>query len=144
MADLLAAASLMLALLAMLYGVWYDTIAKAIAVKDKMPSFYEDAGRQRDQVTEALRRRARPLAWATAGLVLILLPNVVGILASSAKGAWHEKLGAASRYDAVSAALVFVVVMAVFFGFHLFSMVRQLKEISDGLRGLPRARTARN
>jgi hypothetical protein len=54
--DVLAAASLLLAILAVLYSLWYSDISAALRVE--IPTHLEDAGLQRRQVGEALKTRA--------------------------------------------------------------------------------------
>jgi len=76
--DILAAASLLLAILAVLFSLWFGDIGAALGVE--IPTHLEDAGPQRRQVSEAITTRAAPLAIAALALLLVFLPEACRII----------------------------------------------------------------
>lgn len=73
--DVLSAASLLLAILAVLFSLWYGDIAAALRIET--PTHLEDAGPQRRQIAEAIKTRAAPLAGAALVLLLVFVPEAI-------------------------------------------------------------------
>lgn len=106
--DVLAAASLLLAILAVLYSLWYADIDAALRVEK--PTHLEDARSERRQVRQAIRTRAAPLAFASVVLFLVFLPEAVRLIVHWVSraihhGLWHE----VRSYSAVELSIVAVV-----------------------------------
>ena len=106
--DVLAAASLLLAILAVLHSLWYGDIGAALRVE--IPTHLEDAAPQRRQVHEAIKTRAAPLAIAALVLLVVFLPEAIRLVISWGQrvrdyGLWHE----VKSYDPVELAIVAVV-----------------------------------
>jgi len=104
----LSAASLLLAILAVLYSLWYGEIASALEINP--PKHLQDAVADRRRVGEVLRTRAFPLAIAAIALVLVFLPEAIHIAShfvrrASRDGTWST----IKDYDPVSLSLVLVV-----------------------------------
>lgn len=129
MADLLSAVSLLLALMGMIYGVWYSAISEALAIAESIPRYLADAHAERRQVRHALRMRARPLAWSAGALTAVVLPDTLGIVWSSMTSLRLLGLVALRDYDAVQTALVLVALLSALFTWHLFQDVRDLKRL---------------
>lgn len=132
MSDLISAASLMLAAIGVLYGVWYPEIRRASEVDT--PNHLEDAGRERAQVAEALQHRARPLFWSAAVLALLLIPDTIRILAGSLEHWMETGILAPLDYDATQAALLAIVTFLIVFALHLRRQVRALKNKRNELK----------
>jgi hypothetical protein len=106
--DVLAAASLLLAILAVLYSLWYGDIGRALSVE--IPTHLEDAGPQRREVREAIKTRAAPLAIAALVLLLVFLPEAIRLLVhwvrrAAEHGLWHQ----VRSYDPVELSIMAVV-----------------------------------
>jgi hypothetical protein len=107
--DVLAAASLLLAIVAVLYSLWYSEIAATLDLE--VPRHLEDAGPARRRTAEVLKTRALPLALSTLVLMLVFLPEAIHIVLHWSRGAYRRGvLHAIRQYDPVSLALVLVVI----------------------------------
>ena len=122
MSDLLSAASLLLAVLGVLYGLWYPEIIEALDVK--VPDYPEDRKRPYRQVASVLYGRAIPLAVAALGVSLIFLPDALKIIGVSIQNFRLRGMAAVYDYHAVYTAFCFVVAMSIAIAVHLtiFSM----------------------
>jgi hypothetical protein len=95
--DLLSAAGLLLALIGLLYSVWYDEMNRALAVPiarhrlDREPAIAT--------VRQALFTRAIPLVVAAVALVAVLADPAISVLAHAFSG---------GPYDAVKACFILV------------------------------------
>jgi hypothetical protein len=107
-ADLLGAASLLLAALAVLYGVWYSAIegAKELTI----PSHLHDAAKPLASVRAVLRGRACPLALASGLSTLVFAPEAVNIVATTIQSFNDHQLDAFDYYDPIEAALLLVTI----------------------------------
>jgi hypothetical protein len=106
--DVLSAASLLLAITAVLYSLWYADISAALKIEP--PQHLEDAKSERRQVSGALWSRALPLAVAGVVMTAVFLPEAVRIVRewvdmARGEGLWH----AVKDYEPVSLSLVLVV-----------------------------------
>jgi hypothetical protein len=124
MSDLLSSASLLLAIIGVLYGIWYADIVNAtnIVVKEH----YADRGSQRDQVTNVKRGKALPLAIIASLLTLTFLPDAIEITFESFSVLKMEKLEAYKYYNAVKAAFCLVVALLIGLTSYAWVMVAKL------------------
>jgi len=121
--NLLSAASLLLAILAVFYGLWYPEIAEALELK--LPLHKEDATEELKRIRRAAERMALPLTVAAIAVALVFLPDSVGVLIDSV--AYVASNGASlSNYDAVSASLVLVTVLNSFLAGHMARLTYRL------------------
>jgi len=131
--DVLGAASLLLAILAVLYSLWYGDIGAALRVE--IPTHREDAGPQLRQVAEAIRTRAAPLACAALGLFLIFLPEAIRLTVrwfrhAAHNGLWH----AIKSYDPVELSIVAVVLLLGFLAAYTVWLTAELLTLRRKLR----------
>ena len=117
MSDLLSAASLLLAVLGVLYGLWYPEIIEALDTK--IPTFIEDRERPYRQVTSVLYGRAIPLAVAALGVSLIFLPDALKITHLSIQNYISRGIEALTDYNAVQTSYCFVVALSGAIAVHL-------------------------
>ena len=108
MADLLAAASLLLTVVTILYSLWYSEIQQALETPIK------DLGANRRSDHEKCRRvflwKALPLALAATALLVINLPDAIELATHAASQVFVEpRLRAA--YSAVNASFLGVIVV---------------------------------
>lgn len=132
MSELLSAVSILLALIGIVYGVWYPTISETIDMK--IPSHLKDAEPHRKKLRHVLNMRARPLAYSAVALTVILLPEAGKILWDSFEAIRGSSAGLGLQYDAVRACLLLVTVLSGLFCVHLLSEVRKLKGLRNRLR----------
>lgn len=116
MSDLLSAASLLLTLMGIVYGLWYTEIVGA--QNATVPLLLADRNPVRNQVKAALFAKALPLAVATTVLAAIFFPN-----ASSIAFPWLGALLAApaqafSHYNAVTVTFCFVELLSIALAVH--------------------------
>lgn len=71
MSDLLSAASILLAVVGILYGLWYGEIKDAL--KEKVAAHPEDNGKAISHVSSVLSTRAIPLLVAASSVSVIFL-----------------------------------------------------------------------
>ena len=111
MSDLLSAASLLLTLMGIVYGIWYAEIVAA--QNADVPLQYADRDTVRGQVKAALFTKALPLAIATTVLAAIFLPNA-GTIALSWLGSFLAVTAQAfAHYNAVIATFCFVEILSI-------------------------------
>jgi len=133
MNDLLAAASLLLALVGVLYGLWYREMLEAVATK--VPESKPNRAAPRRKVCAALYGRAVPLALAASALALIFLPDVLKITTSSLKNYRVNGREALDDYSAVRTAFCFVVLFASSIALHAAYLAKKLIGLAWKLRG---------
>jgi hypothetical protein len=132
MSDLLSAASLLLAVVGVLYALWYPEITAALA--ESVPDYKEDRVKPYRRVHSVLIGRALPLSFAALTLGLIFLPDAVRITWKSLL-AYYAKPGAfQSTYGAVETAFCFVVVFALAIAGHAFVLAYKLNRLRMKLR----------
>ena len=131
--DVLAAASLLLAILAVLFSLWYADIGAALRVE--IPAHLEDAGPQRRQVGEAIKTRAAPLAAAALILLLVFIPEAIHLAAHWIRhtydhGLWHG----VRSYDSVELSIVVVVVFLAALTVYTVWLMIELIDLKRRLR----------
>jgi len=117
LSDLLSAASLLLAVVGVLYGLWYPEIIEALGTK--VPAFSEDRIKPFRQISSVFYGRAIPLAIAALGVLLIFLPNAVQIIVSTIQNLQSKGINALADYNAVQTSFCFVVALSGAIAIHL-------------------------
>jgi len=119
MNDLLAAASLLLTVVSVLYGLWYEEISKAIENARKLPpaSLVEDRVAPLKKMRATLYSRAIPLAIASICVALVFLPPSVTIMFHFAHRFCQLGLSIFMKYDAIVASFVLVELFALFLAY---------------------------
>lgn len=117
MSDLLSAASLLLAMIAVLYGMWYPEIVKSLATD--VPDHSAARRKPRGEVAAVRRTRALPLMIATILLAAVFLPDATRIVVRSTLLFAADGVSAFEKYSAVATAFVLVEVVAI--GFAIYS-----------------------
>lgn len=117
MSDLLSAASLLLAIIAVLYGMWYPEIVKSLATD--VPEHAANRRKPRAEVAAVRKSRSLPLMIATILLGAVFLPDTVRIVARSASMYASDGVAGFKEYSAVATAFVLVESVAV--GFAIYS-----------------------
>ena len=129
--DVLSAASLLLAILAVLFSLWYRDITAALEIV--VPKHLMDADVLRRQVSNALKQAA-PLAVASAVLFLVFVPEAIRLTShwvghASDHGLWH----AIRSYDTVELSIVAVVLFLALLCLYTISLAIRLLRLRHKL-----------
>ena len=119
MGDLLSSASLLVAIVTVLYGHWYPDIL--LGINTKVPDYRESVDTPLSTVISIILRRALPLLLSSVGLTIVFLKDTGRILYISAKRLDWNILKRFIEYDAVSTAFVLVEVLWIYVSAQLIS-----------------------
>ena len=125
MNDLLSAASLLLAVVGVFYGLWYPEIIKSL---DKQPPTHdEDKVLPHKEISTILFSKSVPLFISALLISLIFLPDMVKILINSLLAL--KTLGIAeylASYDAVRTAFFIVEILSIAICIHACTILNRL------------------
>ncbi|MCJ7659480.1 MAG: hypothetical protein MUO67_10050 [Anaerolineales bacterium] len=125
MNDVLPSASLILAVIALLFTAWKDEIQEARDLSIRL--HYVDSEKDHNKVKEALWRRSFPLTFSATIMIILFLPEIVCIINQSVEiictMGFTESL---SNYDVKSATFIFVFFIFIAFAFYLWSLTLAL------------------
>lgn len=124
MDDILSAASLLLAILAVLYGLWYPEISESLKIKP--PTHRPDGKKDYDAVRAVLVNRSIPLTLASFLLSLVFLPDVIYILDYSFHHFYSMGVDAIKDYSSVSASFILVVLFSISLCIHMVQLTWNL------------------
>lgn len=116
MGDLLSAASLLLAVIGILYGFWYNELADARSTQ--IPEHSANCTSPRIRVSRILWSRALPLTASSILLALVFLPDAIRIATDSIRAYGQVGISLES-YDAVRTAFCVVVGFECALALHL-------------------------
>lgn len=111
MGDLLSASSLLMAIAAILFSLWYAEIAKALEISPK--KYREDNVQELATVKAVLFAKAIPVTLTALLVSLIFLPDAVKIFLESLDAYQAEGIAAIKQYDAVQTAYCFVSLLSL-------------------------------
>ena len=134
MSDLLSSASLLIAIVTVLYALWYPEIRKGI--KEISATDVREDNKVSD-VAGIILWRALPLMAASLSLTAVFLKDAILIVQNS----WHVTADLRSRlktYDAVSTAFVLVEAFCIFLAVLIFVQTVRLVINWWTLRGKPK------
>ncbi len=114
LSDLLSAASLLLTVAGILFGLWYPNITEALATEVK--KYKADNVRACKVVSNVLWSRALPLTLIAVPLGLIFLPDAISVTAETLACLRFGSAGHRCRYDAIGTAFCLVVVASLALG----------------------------
>jgi hypothetical protein len=125
MGDLLSSSSLILAIVGMLYSLWYPEIQKALS--SKLSRYKEDRGEIYKEITNVIYGRAIPLATLAILTPVIFLPDTiktfnkiyVQIITSDVKTFFLN-------YDSVGIAFCVVEIVTLAIGIHILTLSLKL------------------
>ncbi|MNP16143.1 hypothetical protein D3C76_1085270 [compost metagenome] len=123
MSDLLSASSLLMAIAAILFSLWYADISKALEVEPK--DYSEDNVAAKKTVTDILVSKALPVAIMALTVALIFLPDALKIIKKSLvvyTTVDYEFV----QYNAVQTAYCFVTVLSIALSFYMWLLVLKL------------------
>lgn len=123
MNDLLSASSLLMAIAAILFSLWYGDISKALEILPKSHS--EDNVAAKKSVSNTIFSKALPVAIMALSVALIFLPDAIKITKESLSIYYsnnHDLL----RYDAVRTAYCFVTILSAVLAGYMWILVWKL------------------
>jgi hypothetical protein len=122
--DLLSALSLLLAVIGVLYGLWYREILDVIGTP--VPDHPENRRGPYLKVKEILLSRALPLSVASASVALVFLPPSIALISESISQ--YSRLGGRNlaHYDPIGTAFCLVELFVISFAVHSASLVGRL------------------
>jgi len=126
MSDLLSASSLLLAIAAILFSLWYPEIVRALKLEDTMKKFKLDNVGARKDVSSVILSKALPVAIVSLSVTSIFLPDALRIAKDSFD--IYAKVGflVLENYDAVRTAYCFVTVLSAFLTVYMWVLVYDL------------------
>ncbi|ELK6657404.1 MULTISPECIES: hypothetical protein [Citrobacter] len=124
MSDLLSASSLLMAIAAILFSLWYSEITKAL---DIIPKRYkEDNVAARATVSGVLLSKALPVALMALIIAAIFLPDTINLIGESLNTLYELGGGAIKRYNAVKTAYCFVSLLSLTLALYMWVLVVKL------------------
>ena len=111
MEDFLDAASLMFAVIGILYGSWYPEMSAALRVQ--RPRHLADAWSERKQVSDAARAKGYPLTAASILVAAIVAPPAVEIVYSSITAVLQDTADTVIIYVPVDACIVLIAIFSM-------------------------------
>lgn len=118
--DLLAAASLLVTCITILYSIWYQDIRNAITIKSE--DHKADNEKKFATLNSVLFHQAIPLTSAAILLTLIFLPVAWNII-SGILDYWRQRRFSFSDYSAVEASLFFAFIFLLLLTAHALTSV---------------------
>lgn len=112
MGDLLSAASLLLTIITVLYGLWNPAIKATLDTQ--VPVFKAQAIKPLQEIKSVIWRQAVPLALAAFTIALVFAKDAVSLCSKSWRS--YMTLGVRetlAKYDAVGTAFVLVVLLSL-------------------------------
>lgn len=124
MSDLLSASSLLMAIAAILFSLWYAEIAKAL---ETLPRTHkEDNVAAKKAVTSVFLSKALPVAVMALTVALIFLPDAVKLAMESILAFEKGGVAALRNYDAVRTAYCFVTLLSAVLAAYMWVLVWKL------------------
>lgn len=125
MGDLLSAASLLLTIITVLYGLWNPTIRTTLDKKE--PDFKVQTAKPLEEIRSVIWKQAIPLALAAYTIALVFAKDAISLCLRS----WESYRTNGFRptianYDAVGTAFVLVVLLSLALAFQLTRDCRKL------------------
>ena len=121
MGDLLSAASLILAVVGMLYSLWYPEIQKAL--DEQIPKFKEDRIKINKAIGGVLWTRSLPLAILALIVSLIFTPDTLKVSYEIYNQISTSDIATFFRnYDSVGIAFCVVEILTIGIGLHVLVM----------------------
>jgi hypothetical protein len=131
MSDLLSASSLLMAIAAILFSLWYAEIAKALETVPK--THKEDNVAAKKAVTSVLLSKALPVATMALAVALIFLPDALKLVRESTLAFEQNGFAALKHYDAVRTAYCFVTLLSAVAAVYMWALVSKLLSLRKQL-----------
>lgn len=123
MSDLLSASSLLMAIAAILFSLWYGDISKALEISPKVHR--EDNVGAKKSVSNTIYSKALPVAIMALLVALIFLPDAIRITKESLS-VYFSNEPDAFQYEAVKTAYCFVTLLSAALACYMWILVWKL------------------
>ena len=124
MSDEIAIASLLMAILAIIYGTWYPEIMKAINLNvpdhDKMENY--------SIANQTFRGKCLPLTVISILVVIIFLPTIIPIISHSVSVFMRDGISAYKGYNTVKMGILFVIIVSVMISIQMLQLSYALRK----------------
>jgi len=127
MNDLLSASSLLMAIAAILFSLWYAEITEALEIKPDQ--FNENNAAAYKTVTSIFWSKAFPVALMSLLVTIIFLPDAVKLAVESLKTYQEYGIKAIKKYDAVKTAYCFVTILSAVLAIYMLALTVQLRKL---------------
>ncbi|WP_076600474.1 hypothetical protein [Aromatoleum tolulyticum] len=124
MSDLLSASSLLMAIAAILFSLWYAEIAKALETAPR--PYKEDNVAARKIVTSVLLAKALPVAIMALAVAIIFTPDAFKLGTESFLAYRRSGYAALEKYDAVRTAYCLVTILSAALAIYMWALVAKL------------------
>lgn len=124
MSDLLSASSLLMAIAAILFSLWYAEIAKALEVIPKKHCVDNVASRA--NVSAVLFSKALPVAVMALSVAAIFFPDAFRLAKESFNTFTELGLDSFEIYDSVRTAYCFVTLLSIVLAAYMWALVCKL------------------
>ncbi|MBL0578197.1 hypothetical protein JD491_11335 [Aeromonas caviae] len=130
MSDLLSASSLLMAIAAILFSLWYSDISKALEIQPK--PHREDNVAAKESVRTVIFSKALPVSLMAISIAAIFLPDAFKIAKESYEiyNTYDVKL---IKYNAVKTAYCFVSILSSLLSFYTISLLWKLCKLLKSL-----------
>ena len=130
MSDLLSASSLLMAIAAILFSLWYADISKALEIEPKPHK--EDNVAAKKSVTSVLFSKALPVSLMALSIAAIFLPDALKI-ASESYEIYKENNFKLINYNAVKTAHCFVTILSSILSMYTLMLLWKLFNLRNSL-----------
>jgi hypothetical protein len=127
MSDLLAAASLLATVIAILFSLWYPELAAVSAIVPETRK--EDNVGKRQRVHDVLISKAMPLTVFATCVALVFVPDCIKILLEAVSQLGTYGAAAPRHYDSVRMAFLLVVFASAYLAGYLVVLTRKLRSL---------------
>jgi hypothetical protein len=125
MSDLLSASSLLMAIAAILFSLWYAEISKTLEISPK--AYKEDNVQNAATVKGVLYSKALPVATMALMVACIFLPDALKLMLDSKKLLMENGFASYYKnYDAVRTAYCYVSLLSTILAFYMMNLVMKL------------------
>lgn len=128
MGDLLSAASLLMAISAILFSLWYGEISKTLEIKPKQ--YKEDNETALATTKSTIYYRALPILITSIGITLIFTPDAIGIARDTISTHLSNKK---FEYSATHTAYCFVTILSLSLSIYTAIVTAQLVKLKKKL-----------
>jgi hypothetical protein len=132
MGNLLSASSLLMAIAAIIFSLWYKDITDALALKTILKRYREDNIQSKKVLIEVLYTKALPITIISIIEALIFLPDTIKLIYESLT--YYQYV---TQYDAVGTAYCFVSLLSIILAFYTTTLVFRLIKLIRKVQSLP-------
>lgn len=130
MSDEIAVASLLMAILAILYGAWYPEIVKVINTETPR----HDKGIDLKIAQEIRNTKSLPLLFLSILTSIIFIPSLITIICDAISFHHEFSISAFKKYSVVKTAFCLVIISCIIISYHIIVTHIQLNEKCKSLK----------